>query len=183
MDKKNQKKLSRFLALVLRHKPEAINLKLDAKGKCSLPELIAKINQRGWPFEVKREHIEKIVADDSKKRYALEDEMIWAQQGHSLTDVQVELTKITPPQYLYHGTAQRFVSQILGQGLRPMKRQHVHLSKDVATATQVGSRRDSKPTILRVDAKKAHEEGTEFYLSGNDVYLAGKVEAKYLEMM
>ena len=77
-------------------------------------------------------------------------EMIRANQGHSV-DVDPQLEEREPPEVLYHGTVERFLSSILEAGLVRGKRHHVHLSKDVETARKVGSRR-GKPVILAVDA-------------------------------
>jgi putative RNA 2'-phosphotransferase len=64
-------------------------------------------------------------------------------------------------------------------GLIRGKRHHVHLSKDVETATRVGARR-GKPVILMVDAWRMHRDGHKFLLSGNGVWLTDSVPPSYL---
>ena len=43
----NDLKLGRFISLILRHKPETINLKLDKNGWADTKELIEKISKSG----------------------------------------------------------------------------------------------------------------------------------------
>ena len=105
--------------------------------------------------------------------------MIRANQGHSIP-VDVELKEQEPPEFLYHGTADRFLESIMSQGLMPMSRLYVHLSRDAETAYKVGQRH-GKPVILKVHTGQMARDGFQFYLSENGVWLTGKVDAKYLE--
>ena len=65
------------------------------------------------------------------------------------------------------------------EGLTKQSRQHVHLSKDIETATMVG-KRHGKVVILEVDAKKMFEEGYAFCLSENGVWLTDRVDVEFL---
>src|SRR5208337_5516734 len=85
-----------------------------------------------------------------------------------------------PPEFLYHGTVERFLPSIMEEGLIRGKRHHVHLSKDVETARKVGARR-GKPVILRVDAGGMHRDGHKFLLSANGVWLTDAVPPGYLK--
>ena len=106
---------------------------------------------------------------------------IRANQGHSLA-VALELLPQIPPDYLYHGTASRFVESILNSGLQKQTRQYVHLSNDIETATKVGSRHGS-PIIFEVNTKAMHQAEFIFYLSANGVWLTDKVPPKYLSVV
>jgi len=55
----NDVKLGRFISLILRHKPETINLKLDKNGWADTKELIEKISKSGR--EIDFETLERIV--------------------------------------------------------------------------------------------------------------------------
>jgi putative RNA 2'-phosphotransferase len=98
---------SRFISLILRHKPETIGITLDEHGWANVKDLI----------------------DGIKK------------------------TKAVPPDILYHGTGEKYVSSIDKEGLLPKSRLYVHLSKDEETAVNVG-KRHGKPVIYKVDARK-----------------------------
>lgn len=172
-------KLSVFLSLVLRHQPEAANIKLDKHGWANVEELLEGVNRTGRV--INKEILEEIVAKDKKQRYSFNEDktLIRANQGHSI-HVDVELQEKEPPEILYHGTAGRSLGKILSDGLKPMGRLYVHLSKDIDTALQVGQRH-GKPIVLKVHSGEMYRNGIKFYLSENGVWLVNNVETKYLE--
>lgn len=174
-------KLSKFLSLILRHKPEQIGIVLDEHGWANVNELIAGFKKSGR--EMTAEILAEIVATDNKQRYSYNDDktLIRANQGHSIP-VDVELKEMDPPPFLYHGTAMRFVAQIMQEGLKPMGRLYVHLSKDIATANNVGKRHGA-PKVLRVNSFQMSKDGIKFYLSENGVWLTKYVDPKYLEVI
>lgn len=171
---------SKFLSLILRHKPETIGIKLDEHGWADVSELISGISKTR-PFDMKM--LEEIVRTDSKQRYSFNEDktLIRANQGHSIP-VDVELEKKTPPEFLYHGTGEKFVSSIDKEGLLSKSRLYVHLSKDTETAVKVGSRH-GKPVVYRVEAGKMADDGYEFFLSVNGVWLTKAVPAEYLSKL
>lgn len=152
------KRISKFLSYILRHKPETIGLELDAEGWASVQDILDK-SDKG----LTRQKIEQAVVTNDKQRFSLSDDgqMIRANQGHSL-NVDLGLKHIEPPEYLYHGTATRFLDSILEQGLKPRSRQFVHLSADTDTAVNVGQRH-GKPVILKLPAKAMHQNGHAFF--------------------
>ena len=171
---------SKFLSLILRHKPETIEIKLDEHGWADVSELISGISKTR-PFDMKM--LEEIVRTDSKQRYSFNKDktLIRANQGHSIS-VDVELEKKTPPEFLYHGTGEKFVSSIDKEGLLSKSRLYVHLSKDTDTAVKVGSRH-GKPVVYRVAAGKMADDGYEVFLSVNGVWLTKAVPAEYLSKL
>lgn len=172
-------RVSKFMSLVLRHKPEEINLSLDDNGWASINELIDKTRESNIPLT--KELIEKVVATSDKQRFRLsEDKMfIRANQGHSV-NVDLDLQPQIPPDKLYHGTATRFLESIMNDGLVKKSRQHVHLSPNIETATKVG-KRHGKPVILEVDAGKMARDGFTFYQSDNGVWLTESIPVSYLK--
>lgn len=107
------------------------------------------------------------------------DGKIRAFYGHTIPMKILKEEKM-PPDILYHGTARRFVESIREQGLLPQNRQYVHLSQDVETAEIVGKRRDDKPSILVIDAKKAWDSGVKFYIGNEKVWLADGIPFQYV---
>jgi len=124
--------------------------------------------------------LEEIVEKDNKNRYEFSDDKscIRARQGHSIS-VDVELEEKTPPDVLYHGTASRFISSIMVQGIMKMTRLYVHLSATFDTAINVGKRHGT-PAVLTIDSKKMSSDGCKFYLSTNGVWLTDFVDVKYI---
>ena len=180
MIKNEIKSKSKFLSLILRHNPGKIGLELDANGWADIEELITLA--KGKRTYLTMELIEEIVEQNDKKRFSLSEDgkRIRANQGHSV-QVDVELKSVTPPEFLYHGTATRFLDSILESGLNSRNRLHVHLSKDLQTATKVGQRH-GKVVILQVASGEMAVDGTEFYLSENGVWLCDQVDKKYLRL-
>ena len=103
---------------------------------------------------------------------------IRASQGHSI-DINLGYTPQQPPEMLYHGTATRFLDSILQTGLEKRNRHHLHLTADKSTATQVGLRH-GKVIILEILAQKMFEDGYEFFVSENGVWLTDNVPVKYI---
>jgi putative RNA 2'-phosphotransferase len=105
---------------------------------------------------------------------------IRAVQGHS-REVNLGLLPQIPPIYLYHGTAQKFVSSILLEGIKPQSRQQVHLSAVEETAQQVGQRH-GKPVVLIIQSLKMYESGLPFYIAENDVWLTDYVAPAFITL-
>ena len=176
-DKK--KNTSRFISLILRHKPETIGITLDEHGWADVQELIDGINHSGGHF-LDMDRLEEIVRSDEKQRYSFNEDhtLIRANQGHSIP-VDVELEEKTPPAILWHGTGEKYVESIDRQGLIPKGRLYVHLSSDQETARKVGARH-GKSVLYRIDTAAMAADGYRFYLSVNKVWLTKEVPVKYL---
>jgi putative RNA 2'-phosphotransferase len=170
---------SKAISRVLRHRPDAAGVELDAHGWCSVDVLLDGLARSG--VTLSREQLEEIVRTSDKQRFALSEDgsAIRANQGHSVSGVNLQLREKTPPSRLFHGTVATNLPAIEKKGLLPMKRHHVHLSPDVATATAVGGRR-GVPVILEVDSHRMHHDGIRFFVSENGVWLVDAVPAKYL---
>ena len=151
----------------------------DDEGWLDITSLIEAANQRGKQLSLELLH--EVVATNDKQRFALSDDglRIRANQGHSVTGVDLKLAETTPPATLYHGTVAVFIDSIRSAGLHKRSRNHVHLSADELTATKVGSRR-GRPIILRIDAEAMHHDGHRFFLSVNEVWLVEVVPPSYL---
>ncbi|WP_449063545.1 RNA 2'-phosphotransferase [Planomonospora algeriensis] len=178
MDERRLVKVSKYLAKHLRHQPERIGIELDAHGWVEVDVLLTAAAAHGFP--ISRAELEQVVADNDKRRYAIDGGRIRASQGHSVP-VDLDLPPAEPPAFLYHGTVARNLAAIRDEGLRPMSRHHVHLSPDRETATRVGARRGS-PVVLAVDAAAMHAAGHEFRLSANGVWLTGHVPPSFIRL-
>lgn len=166
--------------MILRHRPEVIGITLDEHGWANTEELIKGIAKtRDFTLE----DLERIVANDEKQRYSFNQDKtkIRANQGHSI-DVDVELKEAVPPEILYHGTGEKYVNAIDSQGLKAKNRLYVHLSKDIETAKKVGSRH-GRPVVYQIDCKAMSDQGYQFYLSANDIWLTKNVPASYLKKL
>jgi putative RNA 2'-phosphotransferase len=171
---------SKFLSLVLRHQPSKIGIQLDPAGWVDVEVLLAACAAHGMPLS--REDLDRIVATNDKRRFALSDDgrRIRASQGHSV-GVELGYRASAPPEVLFHGTVAEALPAIGVEGLRPMNRHAVHLSRDEATASKVGSRR-GRAIVLRVRAGEMHRAGHAFTVAANGVWLVDHVPAEFLEL-
>ena len=179
ISEKDNKHISKFLSLVLRHQPETIGLSLDENGWADVDTLLAGMNEKG--LRIDRAVLEFVVASNAKQRFTFDEtgNKIRANQGHSI-EVDLNLQPVEPPEILYHGTSEKSVASILQSGLEKRERQQVHLSADAETAIKVGSRH-GKPVVLEVLAGEMHRNGHRFFLSKNGVWLTGHVPVNFLK--
>ncbi|MGP6089998.1 RNA 2'-phosphotransferase [Antarctobacter jejuensis] len=169
---------SRFLSLILRHKPEQIGLTLDRAGWVDIDKLLRALKRSGR--RLSREDLEMVVAENDKRRFTISEDgcRIRAAQGHSV-EVDLGIPASPPPDILYHGTARNNLDEIYRTGILPRRRRQVHLSPDVETALAVGQRH-GKPVVLQVAAALMASEGHNFYLADNGVWLTDRVPPKFL---
>lgn len=171
--------VSRFLSLVLRHRPDVIGLQLDPEGWLDVNALVENANACGRPLTLQAVH--DVVTTNDKQRFEFSPDggRIRARQGHSLAHVDLNSVPREPPEHLYHGTVRRFLPSIRGEGLRKGERQHVHLSADRATAEKVGARR-GPPVVLTVASRQMYLAGWQFYRSANGVWLTIAVPTAFI---
>ena len=174
--------ISRYISLILRHKPEVIGITLDKHGWADVDALIRGIRETREP-SFSRGLLDEIVRTDGKQRYAYNEDhsLIRASQGHSIP-VDVELTQAMPPEFLWHGTGEKYTASIEKTGLIPKSRLYVHLSKDMDTAIAVG-KRHGKPVVYQVSAGRMARAGYAFYLSANGVWLTKEVPTEFFQRL
>lgn len=169
---------SRFLTLVLRHRPDLIGIDLDRAGWTDVDRLLRALKRHGRP--ISRLQLDVIVSSDRKGRLTLsaDGRRIRAAQGHSIA-LDLGLSPRVPPNTLFHGTARHHLDGIFAEGLHPHRRQFVHLSRDIATARIVGARH-GKPVVLSVDCAAMAAQGHVFFLSDNGIWMTPAVPARFL---
>ncbi|HPD29785.1 MAG TPA: RNA 2'-phosphotransferase [Phycisphaerae bacterium] len=178
MNSEEKKRTSKFLSYVLRHRPDEIGLELDRAGWVSVDVLLVQCEAHGRP--ISWEQLEEVVLTNDKQRFEFSDDqaMIRARQGHSIK-VDLGYVPVEPPEVLYHGTAVHNLESIRDKGLLKGKRHHVHLSAETVMTLKVASRY-GKPVLLKIDARKMHQDGHVFYRTGNNVWLTDHVPPEYL---
>ncbi len=178
MDNQRLVKISKYLSKHLRHQPERLGLRLVPGGWVPVADLLVRAAKDRFP--ITRAELEEVVARNDKQRFAFDatGNLIRANQGHSV-EVSLQLEPREPPDVLYHGTGERSVGTIEREGLRRMRRHHVHLSADMQTARRVGARH-GRPVVYQVDTAAMRCAGHVFYLSENGVWLVEQVPPEYL---
>jgi putative RNA 2'-phosphotransferase len=180
MDDDMRMRLSKKLTFWLRHKPEHGKLTLSKEGWVPLAQILEALKRQG--DELQLADLLELIRHDEKERFEIEDGRIRARYGHSIP-LEVKPHPGTPPATLYHGTTHRYLPKILEMGLRPMKRQFVHLSPSVKIAREVGCRRDQTPVVLSINAHAAHQAGIQFYPRGRGIWLSDPIPPKYLTIV
>ncbi|MBL8018668.1 MAG: RNA 2'-phosphotransferase [Leptospirales bacterium] len=174
-------RISKFLSLVLRHKPDTIGLNLDKNGWADIEELLSLARENA-KIDLDYGTLAQVVAQSDKQRFKIspDGQKIRANQGHSIS-VDLELSQSIPPDVLFHGTASRFLENIRVPGLKAMQRNYVHLSASRETAQVVGRRHGSPVAILVVDSRSMVADGYRFFRSDNGVWLTSDVPASYIK--
>jgi putative RNA 2'-phosphotransferase len=152
MDPKTVVRTSKFLSLVLRHKPEEIGITLDDQGWARIDEVLDGMC-------IDRDTLQLVVEINNKQRFEFssDEKYIRARQGHS---VDVDLG--------------------MRDGLKKQDRHAVHLSENREAAASVGGRH-GKPVVLKIRAKDLSATGTKFFLTENHVWLTDEVPPEYIE--
>lgn len=191
---KRRESLSKMISHALRYEPGEYNLDLGLGGWVNMQQLINAIKEKGSEWQsLQYFDILKMIDLSDKKRHEVKTKMIgpeyknkyeWfirAKYGHSI-DGKIYKEKQNPPDVLYHGITSEAADKILKEGLKPMDRQYVHLSQKIEEAEQVGKRRQPKPVILKIDAKKAFEDQINFYTGNDKIWLSDFIGPDYIKV-
>jgi len=171
--------LSKFLSLILRHKPETVGIELDSAGWTDVDVLLRNMRAAGRLIDLPL--LQRLVYESDKQRFTFSEDgtKIRANQGHS-AQVDLRLPRAAPPSLLFHGTATRFAPSISASGLKAGTRTHVHLSADAANAQRIGERH-GKPVVLIIEAARMHAAGHVFNVAQNGVWLVSEVPPEYIQ--
>ncbi|MEC1179504.1 RNA 2'-phosphotransferase [Metasolibacillus meyeri] len=176
----NYQELSKEVSYALRHAPSEYGLSLDENGWVDVQELLKALKENNKGASIELNDLISMIEASDKKRHEIVGDKIRALYGHTIpSPIKKEIGE--PPEYLYHGTARRFVESIKEKGLLSQERQHVHLSVDEDTAYEVGKRRDEKPVILKIKAKLAFMNGVSFFKGNDKVWLSNSINSEYIE--
>jgi putative RNA 2'-phosphotransferase len=185
-----RRRLSKFVSGALRHFPDDTGLELDRGGWTDYENLTSAVTRKyDW---AEREHLDAVVATDSKGRFETEGNRIRASYGHSV-DADLDADETEPrggesdgseiPDRLYHGTDPDNLDSILAAGLKPMGRQRVHLSGSPDEAREVGRRHTSNPVVLQVDSSAMIADGLKIAKRGVETYTTSGVPPEYLDVV
>lgn len=174
-------RLSKFLAVLLRHKAEQYGLTLDEEGFVETDAVWAQVTKR-FGDQFAYNDLLKVVEGDrfGKKRYEIQGRKIRALFGHSEVS-RVSYPPALPPEFLYHGTTRAALAIIRQEGLRALSRQYVHFTTNREHAERVAGRHSRETVILTVRAADAHHAGIVFYHPEQEHYLADAIPPKFIE--
>lgn len=181
--------VSKALSSILRHNAVKRGLVVRPDGGVAVDQLLklAEFSKIGLP------DLERITRTSDKQRFHLyEDEKTWfikANQGHSqevgnLIDDEKLLKPLAEAlPVCVHGTTRKAWKVIQREGLKPMKRKHIHFASQIDPELVVSGMRKSSSVHILVDMKRAIADGIPFFLSQNGVILSpginGCIPPKY----
>jgi putative RNA 2'-phosphotransferase len=174
--------LSKTLSHALRHAPDQYGLQLDPEGWVTVEDMLAALAARrpAWRHLRETDLIEVNESVD-KRRFEIVDGRVRALYGHSIKK-EKSREPAAPPDVLFHGTSHAALDGIRRDGLKPMRRQYVHLSIDRDTAERVGRRKGGTTVVLPVDAKAAQHHGVSFYRGNEDIWLSDPIPARFITL-
>ncbi len=170
-------RFSRWIAYVLRHNPTRYGLQPDRHGYVDL-ETFLQIANRRYP-SMGLEALKAFIASEGAARFEIASGQLRARYGHSIAAEPVGPPAV-PPDQLYHGIEESRRDAVLREGLQPADRRMLHLSDTREEALSVAGRKSSRPVILAVQAKAAHEAGVAFYREGR-IHLVSGLPARYIK--
>ncbi|MBC7080852.1 MAG: RNA 2'-phosphotransferase [Thermoplasmatales archaeon] len=183
MNDKEARKLSSLMVGILRHFPQNFDLELDKNGWIEIERMADAIKDKVEGFYwVRRKHIEAVATTDEKGRYQIKNGRIRATYAHTI-DVDLSDLPDADVDELYYPVTEEEAEIVLEQGLFPVDRKKVHLSGSIEKAVEAGKRRCENPVILKIDVKKMLEDGFNIKKAGNEVYIADKIDGKYISRL
>jgi putative RNA 2'-phosphotransferase len=175
---RNRTKVSKFLSYLLRHGPKKFGLDTDRYGFADFDKVFRILTER-FPG-IEKKDVNDLVESDSNKRFEIKGGRIRARYGHSI-EIEPGEECLNVPDVLFHGTSPKSLDSILKEGLKPGRRKFVHLSLSVEEAMRVGRRKDIKPLILKIDAKRANIDSLKFWKEEN-IHLTEEIPPQYISV-
>ena len=178
MENKELQNKSKRLSYLLRHNPEELSISKD--GFISTIEILNKLS-------ISMEQLESIVNENDKKRFSFSEDKtkIKASQGHTI-QVEIKMKEYQGENIkIYHGTSKYNLESIKKKGLVPMKRQYVHLTKNIKTAKETGLRyakRNHDLIVFSVLTDELIKNKIEILISDNEVFQVKNVPYKLLKI-
>ncbi|CAH7675248.1 phosphotransferase KptA/Tpt1 [Phakopsora pachyrhizi] len=179
-------RLSKTLSYILRHGAEKEYLKLRADGFIRLEDVLQRPKLKGFTVD----DVRRVVAENDKQRFALLEEshedgshvlLIRANQGHTLKVQALELQPITSSEDLplvIHGTFVKNWPRILLEGLKPMKRNHIHFATGfIGDGNCISGMRHACDIFIYLDIEKCFRDKISFFRSANGVILSAGLES------
>ena len=181
--RQRQQKLSRFLSLLLRHRPTRFPIRLDDEGFADLGEVLEMVQALPNFRWVTLDDIEAVVEQSGPRRFEIvaaggRTRRIRALYGHSA--VRPTYDPVTPPDTLYYGVDATEVESVRREGLRPADRHYLSLVPDPDLARSAALRYAPDPVVLAIDAAAAFTAGRAFYRPTETVYLCDHVPPEYI---
>jgi putative RNA 2'-phosphotransferase len=171
----DNKRISKLLSLILRHRPDEFGLQMDEFGYVPLDEVVGAIRER-YP-ELDSEEVQQRIEATKAHRFEINENGIRALYGHSFF-IEMDIEPMDPPELLYMGTTQKDARRFKEQGILSKDRSYVHLSMELSVAESRSSHL-VMPCVIQILAGKANQAGIFFYPRG-EVVLSTEIPAEFV---
>ncbi|HDJ50799.1 MAG TPA: RNA 2'-phosphotransferase [Thermoprotei archaeon] len=180
---KDRVRLSKLLSGILRHFPHRFGVKLDEEGWARIDAIVEGIRERRPDLRhITSDVLIAIAQYDPKERFEILNNKIRARYGHTVR-VKISYEEDTKSKVLYHGTVRKNLKNILSEGLKPMKRQWVHLSTTIDDALTVGKRHGHDVVILKIDCNCLRSRGIKIYIASKSTRLVQYVPSECIFLL
>ncbi len=152
---------------------------LDAQGRVPLTTLVEVLRAHRWD-DLRGGEVEEVIRLDAR-RFDIDAGLIRARYGHSVT-LEQPGPAVRPPEWLYHAVPAGELERVRAAGLRPERRQSVHLCQTPQEAARLLERHAVSGQVVTVFARRAHDRGVPIYQATERLYLAPQVPAEFLHL-
>ncbi|MCD6158898.1 MAG: RNA 2'-phosphotransferase [Euryarchaeota archaeon] len=160
-----------------------LRVKLDEEGWARIDAIVEGIQKRRPDLRhITSDVLIAIAQYDPKERFEILNNKIRARYGHTVR-VKISYEEDTKSKVLYHGTVRRNLKNILSEGLKPMKRQWVHLSTTIDDALTVGKRHGHDVVILKIDCNCLRSRGIRIYIASKSTRLVQYVPSECISLL
>lgn len=166
------------LLKALRHRPDELNLQMNADGWVDLENVIQWIESL-LP-EVRHIGVTNVLAELGD-RIQIQDGQIRATYGHSCSQFSPSKPSV-PNLPLFHGTSSDRWPNIELFGLRPGDRRFVQLTSSFDYAVQISMKRPQEAIVIQVSTVAAIDEGIQFFDTGTHAWLAEAIPSSCLQV-
>jgi len=195
-----QKLVSRLFTQILRHTAEENGLEPQTDGFLSLDSLLSCKAMLKTGMKLTYDDVDKLVREDLKGRFATKVDkdgkrLIRTNQGHSGNKVVLKelcgepIKDLEEGEVCIHGTKFRFLNSIINSDLKAggtqglSFRMAIHMTTSPPGKNERSGVRKNSEILIYIDAKRAIQEGVDFYRSQNNVLLTqgkdGKLSKEY----
>ena len=174
--RKTPRQLSKLMHYVLGRRPDEFGLVPDDEGFVRIKVLLKALSEEpGWGY-VRRSHLHEVLLTSSKDAFVVEADCI---RDGNRDDAVSPVAGVVPPKLLYHALRRKAYPVVCEKGIHPMGQHHVFLATTKEMALRMGTRRDPKPVLLTVQARRASEAGVTFSRQGELLYRVDHVPVGY----
>jgi putative RNA 2'-phosphotransferase len=170
------KTLAKTLSYIGYYAPGEFGLFWDADGSMPWKEFYWALQEDPELRFVREKHIQELLTLGLALPFFLDGNRLRLQG-------QVELPAyplVVPPDRLHYGCPHKSYPHVVEKGLQASHRDFLPLAADRTFAETLAKRRDPKPVMIEVQAKKAHGQSIGFRLGGPALFLIEAISADYL---